>query len=198
LLKKAPHGSGTMRAKLQKKPVRSVAMRNLFLVSMFLCSASAYATPVTWTLENVTFDDGGTAFGSYTYDAAANTFSSISITTTGTGGIFSGTFYEDACNVSSCHPDLQGLQVVFERLFAADDIENLFALRFEGPMTNSGGTLDLKVGPDCSVGSCEADFILRSRTVVSGSVSAVPVPAAVWLFCSALAGLSCFRRKKAA
>jgi hypothetical protein len=171
-------------------------MRQLLLVSLLLCSATANAIPVTWTLENVIFDDGGTAFGSYTYDATANTFSNISITTTGTGGVFSGTFYDDACNVSSCHPDLQGLQVIFEKLFSADDIENIFSLRFEGPMTNSGGTLDLKVGSDCSVMSCEADFILRSRTIVSGSVSAVPIPAAAWLFGSALAGLGWLRRKQ--
>jgi hypothetical protein len=173
-------------------------MRQLLLVSLLLCSATANASPVTWTLGNVIFDDGGTAFGSYTYDATANTFSNISITTTGAGGVFPESIYYDACNVSSCHPDLRGSQVVFEDVINGDDIVRLFSLRFEGPMTNSGGNLELAVGSDCNTSSCEVDFILRTRAVVSGSVSAVPIPAAAWLFGSALAGLGWLRRKQSA
>jgi len=174
-------------------------MRNLFLLSIFLCSASAYAIPVTWTLENVAFDDGGTASGSYTYDAATNTFSNISVITTDTGSAVSGAFYDDACNFTNCRPDsLQGLVVVFEKLFAPDDIEFVFVLRLEGPMTNAGGTLNLKVGSGCNGTSCESYLGLYGRSVVTGSVSAVPVPAAAWLFGSALAGLGWIRRKQEA
>jgi hypothetical protein len=173
-------------------------MRNLLFVSLFICSTSAYAIPVTWTLDDVTFDDGGTAFGSYTYDSATDAFSNISVTTTGTGGVFPSALYEDACNVSTCHPDLAGLQVVLEKVFGPDDIESLFVLRLEGSMTNSGGTLDLATGSDCGESSCEVDFILRTRAIVSGSVSAVPIPAAAWLFGTALAGLGWIRRKQTA
>ena len=45
-------------------------------------SISGYAVPVVWTLNGVTFDDGGTASGSFTYDAGTDTYSAISMSTT--------------------------------------------------------------------------------------------------------------------
>jgi hypothetical protein len=36
----------------------------------------AHATPLQWTLDNFTFSDGGTAMGSFIYDADTNTYSS--------------------------------------------------------------------------------------------------------------------------
>ena len=46
-----------------------------------LFSAPASAIPITWNLQNVTFNDGNTATGSYVYDADINQYSSINITT---------------------------------------------------------------------------------------------------------------------
>src|SRR5262245_23815689 len=47
-----------------------------------LTAAPAVAAPVKWTLQNVVFADGGTATGSYSYDAATNAFSDINVVTT--------------------------------------------------------------------------------------------------------------------
>jgi len=52
------------------------------IVLFTLSSVSAYAVPVVWTLNGVTFNDSGTASGSFTYDADTNTYSAISISTT--------------------------------------------------------------------------------------------------------------------
>jgi hypothetical protein len=41
------------------------------------------ATPLTWTLQNVTFSDGGTATGSFVYDASTETVVSYSISVSG-------------------------------------------------------------------------------------------------------------------
>ncbi len=45
-------------------------------------AGSAQAVPVQWTLQNMTFSNGSTATGSFTFDVATNTFSDISISVT--------------------------------------------------------------------------------------------------------------------
>ena len=52
--------------------------------------------PLTWTISNATFSDGGTASGTFVYDADTNTYSSINITTT-TGSVRSGASYSFNC-----------------------------------------------------------------------------------------------------
>jgi len=169
-------------------------MRHLLTVLLLLISMTANAIPVTWTLENVVFEDGGTVVGSYTYDAETNTYTNVSITTTGFGD-FPGSLFDDACNVSTCHPDYIDSRPVFEIANGAN-LERIVVLSLEGAMTNSGGVLDILVGGTGNDISAEWDDILRRRNVVSGSVSAVPVPATAWLFGSAIAGLGWYRRNQ--
>jgi hypothetical protein len=52
------------------------------------------AIPLTWTLLGVTFYDGGTAHGSFVYDADLDSYSSFNITTTA-GSAFGGATYGD-------------------------------------------------------------------------------------------------------
>jgi hypothetical protein len=47
------------------------------------CAPGAFAFPVTWTLSGATFNDGGTATGSFVYDADTNTLSSWSVSVAG-------------------------------------------------------------------------------------------------------------------
>lgn len=164
----------------------------IVVVSIF--SLAVNAAPVTWTLNDVHFDDGGTAVGSYDYDAVANIYSNVFITTT-EGSIFSGSSYNDACNVSTCHPDFIDSRPVFENV-TGTYIERLLVFSLQGAMTNSGGVLQILAGGIGCELSCEVDDALRSRIVVAGSVSAVPVPAAAWLFGSALAVLGWLRRQQ--
>src|SRR5258707_1392997 len=55
----------------------------LFLSLLVLCIGAAHAFPVTWTLSGVTFSDGGTASGSFVYDADSNTLSTWSVSVAG-------------------------------------------------------------------------------------------------------------------
>jgi hypothetical protein len=66
-------------------PIRhSIAARLIAGISLLvLCVAGAQAFPVTWTLSGVTFNDGGTASGSFVYDADTNTISTLSISVAG-------------------------------------------------------------------------------------------------------------------
>ena len=66
-----------------------ITFRSLIAVPVLLilvCVPSiALADGVTWNLSGVTFDDGGTASGSFVYDAATNTYSAIDVTTSAFG-----------------------------------------------------------------------------------------------------------------
>ena len=49
---------------------------------LLFTAGSAQSTPVTWTLDNAVFDDGGQANGSLVYDDDTHTLISADITTT--------------------------------------------------------------------------------------------------------------------
>ncbi len=51
------------------------------VIGLTAMSSTAVAAPVKWTLVDVTFSDGGTASGSFMYDADTNVFSAVDITT---------------------------------------------------------------------------------------------------------------------
>ena len=167
-------------------------LRSIFIVLLVLVTSLASAAPVRWSLEDVVFDDGGTAFGSFTYDAATNEYSDIDVATT-SGTVATGGYY-DICNEFFCAGSVSDSLVVFGM---STDISKWFVISFDGSLSDSGDIVQISTGPTstgpCQNSSCES----LGRNVVSGSVSAVPVPAAVWLFGSALAGLGWLRRKQA-
>lgn len=69
------------------------------------------------------------------------------------------------------------------------------SLALGSDMDNNGGTIPILLGSSenlCGNSGCSTDV----RLITSGSVSAVPVPAAVWLFGSGLIGLVDFARRK--
>jgi hypothetical protein len=62
--------------------------RSTFIALATLCAAAASAgmlsaAPITWTLTNINFDDGGTATGSFTWDADTNSMIDWSMSVTG-------------------------------------------------------------------------------------------------------------------
>ena len=61
-------------------PTAAVVAAVAFIITQFIATP-AQATPITWTV-SAAFPDGGTAAGSFVYDADFNTYSSINITTT--------------------------------------------------------------------------------------------------------------------
>ncbi len=67
-------------------------MRVLLLLIFLSLGSGAMAAPVTYTLSNFNFDDGGTAEGSFTYDSSSNIMSAVNIYTTA-GTAFAGATY---------------------------------------------------------------------------------------------------------
>lgn len=173
-------------------------------------------------LNDVTFASGevfgggpydGIATGSFTYDQDTNTYTNVNIMTTGSGIWGTDNCGDSAkCGTYIRATDLNGtlgsmsLQVTPTLTDPADATGYYgISLQFIDDLTNAGGTvaLDTGVGTDgegiCKFSDCGpagAGGVTAFRGFSGGSVSAVPVPAAAWLFGSALLGLAGFKRKK--
>lgn len=153
------------------------------------------ATPITWTLKNVTFTDGNAAQGHFTYDADTNILSNIDITTS------NGTAYKFP---DLSLPSLRAFDPSFVTMGAGDltGTPLLALFLFPAAMTDAGGTLPLRLGVPvegiCIDATCSNGIPLRfsrSGFLTSGSV---PEPATASVLFAALLGLGLFglRRSK--
>jgi hypothetical protein len=168
-------------------------MRSILITMLLFFAASTQAMPVVWTLADAVFDDGGIATGSFTYDAGTGTYTDINIVTTAGNQqpipVYPGSNYGDLNNNT-----VPGSHIL---IFETGSNNYGLGLNWQGSLSNAGGNIALEVGMT-SAGSYEIDLSnFSQRFLASGTISAIPVPAAVWLFGSALAGLGWFRRKTA-
>jgi hypothetical protein len=179
-------------------------MKNLIAVMLLLGWGSAQAIPVEWTLNDFVFDDGGTASGTFFYDADTNSYFDITVTTT-TGSDRTGTYYEHLNTNLLGTFSIRDSAAVFVDSDPSQDLSgaNSFYFSLAQSLTNAGGRIDLVAADwsgETSCGnpdtSCFGSVAGSERILVSGYVTAVPIPAAVWLFGSALAGLGWMRRRK--
>ena len=108
------------------------------------------ADPVEWTLVDATFDDGGTAFGSFVFDADTDTYSSLSITTTA-GTSHGGDVYQDEQGVDSDQSRL----ILLDKAVCDLQDQHVLSLFFTPRLTNAGGTVDLLVVTGATNGSRE-------------------------------------------
>ena len=150
------------------------------------------AASIIWTLNGVTFGDGGTAFGTFDFDADTQSYSNVAITTTS----------------SSAHPGFaytagSGNDTEFDSFLFQIPPSNatIYDFEFQSPLTNAGGAINIVTGTSnelfCEDLSC--NIILGVRSIQAGFVSApaVPIPPAVWLFGSALGLLGWLKRRTA-
>jgi hypothetical protein len=137
----------------------------LALFVLFCVPSIASADGITWGLSGVFFDDGGTASGSFVYDAITNTYSSINVTTT-TGTTMAGATYSTLSYLGTSSNT--GL------LFGASSGDltgtSLLFWLFNVPLTNSGGIVQLSTLPPndsieafCTSSDC-SNFSTRSVT----------------------------------
>lgn len=163
-------------------------------------TTSSQAAIITWTLNDVVLSDNQTLTGGFDYDSDNNTFSNISITTSGDASFESMTFnqtaYIGACDQLGCRFN--------DSAPAVGDI--LLSLNWQTQLTNAGGTKGFSLDNvffECTTADCVSNIAQGNQvSIVSGTLSSapdpVPVPAAVWLFGSGLLGLiGVARRKKA-
>jgi len=172
-------------------------MKSLITVCCFIVSVNTFAAPVTWTVHDAVFNNGATMTGQFDYDASTNTYSNISVQTS-TYVAKDGDGYEiwnvdlnpsyDSLNVYS--PTITPTIMPLYNGAVGGSYDAEFTVGFSGPLTNAGGTFALS-GTELFSG-----YDIYQRSLISGYITAVPVPAALWLFGSALAGLGWIRRQQ--
>jgi hypothetical protein len=147
----------------------------LLVVTSCLCANVASAIPITWTLQGVTFLDGGTASGSFVYDADTNTFSSINITTTAGTVVTTGATYS-FFNFFSNSTTLTVVVTATGDLTGVRDMSLLISAPY---LSNAGGTVSTNVlEGTCFNSSCFGiNNVLRSTGGSLNGQYVNPVPA---------------------
>ena len=146
--------------------------RALPWLAALLLTSVASAAPVTWIL-TATFNDGGTASGSLVFDASTGVFSSVNITTT-TGSTRVGATYTRA------HVTFAGPDFVLLLSSASGNLTGtpVFAANLVSPMTNSGGTILIRLTGFHEESSCVDAGCTGptnpSRLITGGSVTGSP------------------------
>lgn len=160
----------------------------LVLFVAFCVPSIASADGLSWTLTGVTFDDGGTASGSFNYNAVTNTFSNIDITTTA-GSAFPGATYT---TLSGAFPGSSTSTSLFLGASSGSFTGPLLLLFFDAPLINSGGTVTAPLTTGLDFGGGEGSLSTEARFITGGAATSTvvtPEPSALSLLGVGLAAL---------
>ncbi len=172
----------------------------LILIVAGAIAPTVSADDVTWTLSDVTFTDGGTASGSFVYDADTDTVSSVDIVTT-SGTAFGGATYTAVDPGYGPYAD--------EIVFVTDSLAvytgaPALDLGFLSDLTDAGGTDGLFSmdgygeytcgDPGCNYGGVELRALAGGEVV---GVATTPEPASLSLLLLGIGivGLAGMKRK---
>jgi hypothetical protein len=161
--------------------------------AVFVLPSVACADGVNWTIEGVTFADGGTVSGSFSYNANNNTYSNIDVTSTA-GTLLTGSNYTTLTNGYVSGPTLLGMgpNIGSPANFTGD---YFLQLMFTDLLTNAGGTVTLTaVETYCGNSTCSSPIVRRGDDGSITSAIATPEPTALVLLAAGLLGLLLLRK----
>jgi len=159
--------------------MRLVVKIGFAVAFLTLFSWAASAQNLTYTLSGVTFNDGGTASGSFTYNPTTNTYTNINIVTT-TGGIRTGATYRFVCgtDVPSCNGLLPNSTNILNLTTNAANQTGLpgLALNFNAPLSaGNSSVVTFALEANCSNATCTAPAG-ATRTSNAGALSTFTIP----------------------
>ncbi len=151
--------------------------RLLFLFVLFcLSQPKASAIPIQWTLSGGLFNDGGSVFGSFIFDADTTTFDAVNVATSA-GSALPAAGYPDFAvgdasiiflysdlSVLDPDPDFTGVSIL--------------TLGLTTPMTNAGGSIPLGIQGQGSEQFCADPMCNQGalRFISAGEISGERVP----------------------
>lgn len=168
----------------------------IFLAAAIVGMATtAHATPINWSVDQLSLSDGSTVSGGFTYDATLDVVSNVNITlTTSTPG-------SPYTLTNHFFPTLGKVFFGFTETAAANYTgQATLWIRVESPLTDAGGSVPIDTNwgygwgfcslPGCTSASNPGD--LRGNLVAEQ----VPEPGALTLIGLALAGVTAARKRR--
>jgi uncharacterized protein (TIGR03437 family) len=168
-------------AKARKdEEVMCTVLRWAFLAVSFTCGTTVLGVPVTWTLTNATFNDGGTATGTFLFDSETGVVSNWNIVTTA-GSVLTAFTYTPTNSQASSRANggcaAPCVYFVSDATFPnglqppANFNENRdLDLTFASPLTDAGGKVNINLVSDECL-DCDP-----YRLFTQGSVQAAVTP----------------------
>lgn len=183
--------------------MKSLLRKSIAATGLALTAMAAHADPVLWTLNNVVFDDGGTASGWFVFDATQwNTaqgkwgvYGDFDIqTTAGTEGL-SWHYNSADGNNFAWHIDMFGF--ANSLAWAANGADEPWIdFIFGSALTDAGGTVSITGGWEASDINSTVYRQFASGSITTETANAVPEPAVPALVGAALFGLAVTTRKR--
>src|SRR5262249_10560937 len=159
----------------------------LILVTGLVGDVPSHAGPIVWQLFGVTFSDGATASGTFTYDASSDLYSAWNITVT--PGILTAYNYRPGIDSGfvGIHPAGQVDFVAFPPATPGRYVR----LTFASALTNAGGIDLLRTNNS----GYECNNCTTFRYITGGQVASVPEPSTLALVFAAFVLAALFRRE---
>jgi hypothetical protein len=168
---------------------------------LFALPLPSYASTILWTLDGVTFEDGGTASGTFTTDSTSGAVTSFNIVTT-LGSTLGGTTYDSslyAANDNFFSPNSFAIAV------PGSTVLPYINLAFLNPLTGAGTNPlqvsillpENEVAFECSNYTCAVGRFANAGSAI-GVVEAIPESSTWAMMILGFAGLGflAYRRKQ--
>jgi PEP-CTERM motif len=164
--------------------------------ALLLLPTLASADGITWTLEDINFSSGGSATGTFNYNAATVVYSAVNVSTTASSP-FPATSYSTVTDAFYFTPTVVGFGPNPFTEYNGGNLTGatLLELFFLNPLPSAGGT-DPVYAVEYLCGDATCDYTTRTSStgfVTTNPVSA-PEPASLLLLAGGLLALALIRR----
>jgi len=175
--------------------VKMAAWKRLILgFALSVAASISHATVVTWNLQNVAFDDGGTASGFFTIDTATGNAADFDVKTTA-GTTITSAFEYSPANAQFAEASTSGGTFAVIHTPNQPLPQHAFELLLDKDLlTTTSGTVQIVQGPSSAeiVLLGDGTRLIRSMND-GGSITAVPEPSIFVLLVAMMLGLPLLR-----